>query len=221
MAVDVEGYGDHHRTTPHRLVLRRGLYQALIRAFDDAGLPWADCRHEDCGDGVLVLAPPQIPKSPFVEFLPSALAVALHRHNRRHRAEERIRLRMALHAGEIVYDDHGVTAPAINRAFRLLEAPPLRRALAKSSGVLAMITSEWFFDEVVRNSQGLDPATFRPVRVEVKETSTIGWLSLPDRPFPARAPVLRLDLPARAADYRMWHRLREHARVLTDRGDAC
>jgi hypothetical protein len=170
--------------------LREGLYYALRRAFDDAGVPWADCRAEDCGDGVFVLVPPEIPKGPFVEFLPNALAVALHRHNLTHDAGARIRLRMALHAGEVAYDDHGVTAPSINHSFRLLEAPPLKEALKTSRGVLALITSAWFFDEVVRHSDGLDPTTFRPVSVAVKETRTTGWISLPDRPFPADADLL-------------------------------
>ena len=200
--------------------MRRALYQALVRAFDDAGLPWADCRREDCGDGVFVLAPPEIPKGPFVEFLPTALAVALHRHNRAHRVEERIRLRIALHAGEVTYDDNGVTAPSIIQAFRLLAAAPLKQALAKSSGVLAMITSDWFFNEVVRHSEAVDAATFRPVQVEVKELSATAWIALPDRPYPAKAVVLDLDLPLKTAEWRTWRRLREHARVLADYGDA-
>jgi tetratricopeptide (TPR) repeat protein len=49
--------------------------------------------------------------------------------------------------------------------------------------VLAVITSEWFFDEVVRHGFTVDPATFRPVRVAVKETTTVGWISLPDHPY--------------------------------------
>ncbi|RSM36637.1 hypothetical protein DMA12_39470 [Amycolatopsis balhimycina DSM 5908] len=223
-AVDVEGYGDQHRTTPHRLALRDGLYRALSRAFDDAGVPWTDCQDQDCGDGVFVLAPPEIPKGPFVEFLPTALAVALHRHNRTHPAGARIRLRMALHAGEVAYDDHGVTAPAINQVFRLLAAPPLKQALKSSNGVLALITSAWFFDEVVRHSEGLDPTTFRPVRVAVKETRTTGWVSLPDRPYPADASLLAEEPPPAPVtamdDYRIWRWFRRHAQVLTDREDA-
>jgi hypothetical protein len=224
LAVDVESYGDQRRTTPDRLALRDGLYGALPRAFDDAGIPWADCHGDDCGDGLFVLVPPEIPKCHFVEYLPTALAVALHRHNRTHAAEARMRLRMALHAGEVVFDDHGVTGPAINHTFRLLEAPPLKDALKASPGVLALITSTWFFDEVVRHCDGLDPKTFRPVPVTVKETNTTGWVSRPDRPYPAvtgppapapqPVPVTGLD------DYRVWRWFRRHAPVLTDREDA-
>ncbi len=61
---------------------------------------------------------------------------------------------MALHAGEVCYDEHGVTAASINLAFRLLEADPLRAALAMlAQGVLAVITSAWFFEEVVETQQ--------------------------------------------------------------------
>lgn len=185
LVVDVEGFGDRRRTTPHRLAVREGMYRALRQAFGDVGVPWADCHHEDRGDGVFILAPAQIPKGPFVESLPHALVAAVRQHNITHRAEERVRLRMALHAGEVAYDEHGVTAASINLAFRLLDARPLKAALAESPGVLALITSEWFFDEVVRHSQDTDPATYRPVRVAVKETTTVGWICLPDHPYPS------------------------------------
>ncbi|MEV6878263.1 hypothetical protein [Amycolatopsis sp. NPDC051128] len=46
MAVDIESYGDPDRTTPHRLTIRDGLDHALRRAFDEARVPWFDCRHE-------------------------------------------------------------------------------------------------------------------------------------------------------------------------------
>ncbi|WP_173130553.1 hypothetical protein [Kibdelosporangium persicum] len=172
--------------------MRAGLYRALRQAFDKAGIPWAECDHEDRGDGVIVLAPAQVLKAPFVDSVPLALATALHHHNTSHPAEEQIRLRMALHAGEVAYDEHGVTGTSINLALRLLNAPAVRTALAESPGELAMITSGWFFDEVVRHSTDTDPATFRPVRVAIKETSTVGWISLPDHPYPAQSlPELR------------------------------
>ena len=188
--VDVEGFGDRRRTMPHQLAVREGLYRALRQAFDHSGISWADCRHEDRGDGVLLLAPAEMPKGPFVEVLPHSLVAVLREHNNTHPAEEQIRLRMVLHAGEVTYDDHGVTAASINLAFRLLDARPLKAALAESPGVLALITSGWFFEEVVRHSPVIDPATYRPIQVRVKETSTVGWICLPDHPYPADATYL-------------------------------
>lgn len=101
--------------------------------------------------------------------------------------EERIRLRMALHAGEINYDEHGVTAAAINLTFRLLDSQPLKAALADSPGVLALIASSWFFDEVIRHSTAADPAAYRQVRVHVKESATVGWIGRPDYAYPPAA----------------------------------
>lgn len=190
MAVDVEGFGDSRRTIPHQLTVRDALYEILRQAFATAGIPWPACYREDRGDGVLVLAPAQMPKTVFVETLPYALVAGLRRHNSEHPLESRIRLRVALHAGEVAYDANGVTAGAINLVFRLLDAPPLKAALAESTGVLALITSDWFYDEVARHSTGTE---FRQAQVNVKETSTTGWIARPDDPYP---PVDRALLPA-------------------------
>ncbi len=180
MVVDVAGFGDHRRTNVDQIAVRAGLYRALQHAFREANISWADCDHEDRGDGVLILAPAEMIKGPFIECLPRPLTDALRAHNQARPAEEQIRLRMALHAGEINYDDHGVTAAAINLAFRLLDAVPLKADLASSSGELAIITSAWFFDEVVRHSTICDPATYRQVSVTVKETTATAWIHLPN-----------------------------------------
>lgn len=167
VVVDVEGFGDRHRTNPRQIVMRDGMYRAVRRAFSRAAIPWDTCHHEDRGDGVFVLVPSEVPKSSFVDSLPGELVAALCEHNTTQQADERIRMRMALHAGEVNYDDHGVTSAAINLAFRLLDARTLKTALAGSPGVLALITSSWFFDEVVRHSTVSDHTTYRPARVVV------------------------------------------------------
>jgi hypothetical protein len=183
VVVDVEGFGDQGRTNPDQMAVRDGLYQAMQDAFGQAGIPWDSCGHEDRGDGVFVLVPAEVPKALLAESLPPALVAALRAHNGGHPGPERIRLRMALHAGEVHYDQHGVTAVAVNLAFRLLDAGPLKAALASSSGVLAVIVSSWFFEEVVRHG-GAVPG-YRPVEVAVKETMTTGWICLPDQATPA------------------------------------
>jgi tetratricopeptide (TPR) repeat protein len=190
MVVDVEGYGDLRRTNPNKIAIRQGLYRALQAAFAAAEVPWNECEHFDQGDAVFVLAPPHIAKAPFVESLPPALAEALRQYNANHIDREQICLRMVVHAGEVVYDEHGLAGNAVIHAFRLLDARPLKTALAESTGVLALIASSWFFDEVIRHSTAIDPATFRPTQVAVKETRTVGWIALPDRPHPPDAGLL-------------------------------
>ena len=141
------------------------------------------CGHEDRGDGVLILVPAELPKGLLVESLPSALVTALHAHNGTHPGPERIRLRMALHAGEVNYDEHGVTAASINLAFRLLERARSRRrwpALRGAGGHRLVV--------VLRGGRAAQPAAaaaYCPVRVAVKETTTIGWICLPDQLDPS------------------------------------
>ena len=196
VVVDVEGFGDQRRTNRDQVAVRDGLYRVMREAFGRAGISWDDCGREDRGDGVFVLVPAEVPKGLLAESLPSALVTALGAHNGTHPGPERIRLRMALHAGEVHYDEHGVTAAAVNLAFRLLDAGGLKAALASSPGVLAVIASSWFFEEVVRHSAAA--AAYRPVEVAVKETTTTGWICLPDHLDPAGQAMLE-RLPVVAA----------------------
>lgn len=176
LVVDVERFGDPTRNDRDRVVVRRGLYAALKRAFDDIGATWD--HHEDRGDGVLILVHPQIPKSVLVDEFPDFLIRALDSHNKEHPTPQGIRLRVALHAGEVTFDDTGVVATAVNVAFRLLDSDELRQALKCTPSAAALIVSSWFFDEVVRHS--LTNATYRPVRITAKETSTVGWIRTSD-----------------------------------------
>ncbi|MDQ3886966.1 MAG: tetratricopeptide repeat protein [Actinomycetota bacterium] len=184
VAVDVEGFGE--RINSQQVAVRGALYDVLRQAFHAAGIPWSGCHSEDRGDGVLIVAPPEVAKSVFVESLPVRLVEGLREYNSTHPAAEQIRLRMALHAGELHYDEHGVAGASVNLTFRLLNADPLRSALAGSPGVLALITSYSFFEEIVRHSPDAHPTAYRPVRVVAKETDTVGWVHLPDHPYPAR-----------------------------------
>ena len=179
LVVDVERFSDYRRTDPQRVAVHDGLYDLLREALREVDVEWDTCYHEDRGDGVLILAPAGITKARFSDYLPSRLADGLRLHNERHRPEECIRLRMALHAGEVYFNGHGVVAGAINMAFRLLDAAPLRQALRDSSGVLAMIASSWFYDEVIRNSPEFRSGAYFPALIDLKETNTTGWISTP------------------------------------------
>lgn len=179
MVVDVERFGDPARTNLNQLAVRDGLYKALTQAFGDSGILWESCVSEDRGDGALILVPPEVPKTYLVTGLPGRLAAAVSRHNARCAVPERMRLRTAIHAGEVYRDAHGVAGTAVNHTFRLAEAPALRSALSASPGVLAMIVSDWVFSEVVRHDPAAEPGTYRRVQVAVKETAAVGWIRVP------------------------------------------
>lgn len=184
LVTDIEGFGNPNRTNRHQVAVRSGHYQVLQRALNTSAIEWNSCYHEDRGDGALILAPPDVPKEHFVDTLPDELVNALLKYNGACGTEERIRLRMALHAGEVRFDEHGVTAASINLAFRLIDARTVKDALASSPGVLALVTSSWFFDEVVRHGVAVSRMAYQPVPIEIKETATTAWICLPDQqPF--------------------------------------
>jgi class 3 adenylate cyclase len=176
VVVDAEGFSDPSRTNTDQLAVREGLYKALAWSFTRAGIDWAECDQGDCGDGALILVPPHIPKILLVTKWPARLATALNRHNTASKTGARIRLRIAVHAGEVVYDRHGVTGCAINQTFRLVQAPALKEALACSSATYALIASEWIYNEVVRHAPEGRPADYRQIHVAVKETQVAAWL---------------------------------------------
>jgi len=126
MVVDVEGFGDPARSNLDQLAVRDALHRGLVQAFGDSGISWDICAWEDRGDGALILVPPEVPKTRLVIGLPGMLAAAVSRHNARCGLHERMRLRVALHAGEVYQDAHGVAGAAVNHTFRLAAAGPAR-----------------------------------------------------------------------------------------------
>ena len=215
--VDVEGFGARHRTRADQGAIRHGLYQALQLAFTRSRVGWDECYREDRGDGVLILVPPQVPKAVLAAGVPGKLAAAVRAHNQGHGPDARMRLRLALHGGEVAHDAYGVTGTAVTLAFRLLEAGQLKQALAGSPGVLAVIASAWFYEEVIRHAEGCAPATWRRVLVTVKETRQDGWVSLPDAPYPAHRDADLPPVPAAAAEVR--YSLPPDAAAFTGRGE--
>ncbi len=83
--------------------------------------------------------------------------------------QHRLRVRMVVHAGEVHYDGHGCFGVALDTAFRLLEAPAGKRALARAKGPLLLVVS----DDV-----GDGPGRGR-VSVDVGGHRRRGWISLP------------------------------------------
>jgi hypothetical protein len=182
VATDIVGFGQNKKSNREQVRIRHGMYEAMHTTFDAVGIPWSACWLEDRGDGVFLLAPADVPKRLFADHLPDALADELATHNRGHRPQERIELRLALHAGEVNFDRHGVTGLAINHTYRLLNSDVLKHALKSSrSAVLAIISSAWFYEDVIQQNE-LSPKAYREVDVTNKETQAKAWIRLVTSP---------------------------------------
>jgi hypothetical protein len=196
VVVDVAGFTDPARTMVHQRAVHEGLYDVLRGAFSEVGVGLDTCTVEDRGDGAMILLPPEVDNSKLADQLPSRLVAWLRRYNAVHSAQAAVQLRVALHAGEVYQDGHGAVSAAVNIAFRILEAPEAKSALRLSTGVLALVASDIFYHDVIVHDPAADPDSYRRVPVEVKETSTVAWLRLPDRAAVVKEPRVLDLLPA-------------------------
>lgn len=179
LSVDVANSGS--RDTEGSLRLRAALLTSLIEAFRAAGIDWERCVVEDRGDGVIVHVPPEFPKPRLINPVLNHLSDSLRHHNRYAGPNDQVRVRAAVHAGDLRADVHGLTGTPKVLLGRLLDSTPLRQALADAppTATVALIVSESIWDDVVsQGARGLDPDLFTQVTVRAKETVARAWITV-------------------------------------------
>ncbi|MEY9861099.1 hypothetical protein ABH935_006739 [Catenulispora sp. GAS73] len=168
--------------------IRGVLEAACSAAFRTAGLDWAGCRRQDTGDGFQLVAPSGIRKQTLLHPVLPDLATRVRAHNRRAPAKVQIRLRVALHAGEIKLDpDGGFSGAPFEILARLLNAAPVRAALSGApEGVpVAAILSQHYGEETIGSGYDAGPDADAFVPVEVREKAYVGraWIHCPGSPI--------------------------------------
>jgi class 3 adenylate cyclase len=178
IVIDIAGYG--HRDDLAQIRARAGLDRLVRTAFQEAGVSWRRLAVKDRGDGMIVLIPATMSKAALLQPFIPRLSALLRDVNRRDRPDHRLRVRVALHAGEVVL--HGWAGTDLNLACRLVDAPPLRQELVRRpQAELVLIVSEVIQRAVIRHGhRGVDPAAYRPVDISVKEVVTSAWLYSPE-----------------------------------------
>lgn len=210
VAFDVAEFTDPKRRGIPQLGVRDGLYSVLERAFDDAGIGWSTpTLREDRGDGVLMLVPATVTKIRLVDALPLRLVAELRRYNSDRSAVGAIRLRLAVHAGDVRRDGNGMAGPAVDFTCRMLDAQPLRDMLTSSGGALALVVSTEFYGDVIAVDPAAQPDAFQEIPVSVKSVNTTAWARVFDgrpapmenpAPLPEMAPAME-DRPARDEEF--------------------
>ncbi|MBN6041082.1 hypothetical protein [Amycolatopsis sp. 195334CR] len=193
VVVDVEGFTSPGRSLSDRLALREGMYDLLKIAFGESGVDFGSCASEDRGDGALILLPIGISKTVVADQLPERIAVALRRYNVTRVPEAQMRLRVSVNSGDVVHDGNGWVGQAIDIAFRVVEAPPVKTAFAVSDRLVAFISPPGFYDEVIKLDSGLLPDSYTAVPISVKtftETVYFRLLGEPVRPKPQTSVAL-------------------------------
>src|SRR5882757_3807720 len=131
VVVDVESFSGGHRTEDHRRIVRAGLREMLVATLGALGHDYQAGYHNDTGDGVVVFLTPEIPESQLVRHLPVALEGMLREHNSRFANGAQIRLRVAVHHGQVFFDEAGASASSVIHACRLVDSHPVRDALKR------------------------------------------------------------------------------------------
>jgi hypothetical protein len=186
VAVDVAGFGRPERDALIQMHIREALYRIVQQAFDGSGIGWRSCYHEDRGDGILAVVSPHAPTAALIDPMADLLRAGIRCHNRLSCPAAAIQLRMAIHSGYVHHDPNGMAGEAVVHLFRLLEASQLKTALAVTGAEVAVIVSSYVHETVVQHGPGLiDPATFHPVDVDVKQTHARAWAHIPGQPGPA------------------------------------
>lgn len=189
LVVDIRGFGG--LTNPEQIVARSQLYALLSAAFGASDLDWELCSHEDRGDGVLVIVPIEVPKAVLLDSVLAELAKGVEAAPRLE-SGWLMKLRVAMHTGEVHNDDNGFVGSDVNHAFRLLDSDVLRDALSTTHRRCAVLVSDVLYQGIVRHGYGtLDPGTFHRAVLHTKEMTTAAWLFVPGDEATARTVAAR------------------------------
>jgi hypothetical protein len=183
VAVDIEQ--STSRPDPVKAELRRTLYDLFDQALRSAGIHRRHRdRFTDRGDGILALIHPvdQASKPIVLNRAIPALCQLLTKHNASlastGRLHEQFRVRVAVHAGEIHYDNNGCFGEALDIAFRLLDAPGVKKALRIEPDPLTLVISDDIYQTIVRHGYaGIDFHAFHPlINVYIAGRRYPGWI---------------------------------------------
>jgi hypothetical protein len=202
VALDLEG--STRRTNPVKGELRRALYDILDRALKAAGI---GANHldqlTDRGDGVLILIRPHddVPKTVLLAQLIPMLAALLVEYNAAvAQPTLHLRLRAVVHAGEIHDDGKGFYGEDLDVAFRLLDAPTVKRALREAvASPLVLVISEEIFSGIVRHGYVDEGRYERRVHVQVADRRRRGRVQIPVPADHGGPPVSRRTSTVRSA----------------------
>jgi hypothetical protein len=92
-----------------------------------------------------------------------------------------MRLRLALHAGEVERGGNGWVGTDLNVACRLVDAATLRNTLRATpqAQLVVCVSNEWFHTVIERNPDLFDQRSYTPITVTEKELHTTAWLHIP------------------------------------------
>lgn len=175
---------DLENSTANSDLVKGRMRRVLYRLLDEA-LRLSEVRPEDRdrlvdrGDGVLVLIKPtdRLPTPNLFTVLIPTFERLVAQHNK-HSPDRPVRLRMAVHAGEVHHDEHGPFGEAVDLACRLLDSSELKAALKCADASTVLAVSQYLYEAIIRHEyDDIDATRYSPlIRVELVGKTREGWL---------------------------------------------
>ncbi|MGP3968905.1 hypothetical protein [Streptomyces sp. 6N223] len=169
-----------------KLRMRESLYQVFQDALDVVGVGEEMVDMDDRGDGLLLAFSPEVPPALMAGAWLEEIRQGLLERNTWLR--DPLRMRIAMHQGPVSHDGRGLVGRAVDLTCRLCDCEPARRILDAADGRdLVFVVSGAFHEAVIAQSEGerfVEPDSYRPSRVSVKETDEIAWFRVPGLPVP-------------------------------------
>jgi hypothetical protein len=220
--VDIEHYSA--RSDADQLASQHDLDEVLGTAASRAGLDRDLWQEQVGGDGELAVFPVDTDIARVLSDFAREMDARLSEINRRRHRDARLRLRLAFHYGLLVDAPFGPAGSAPIVVSRLLDAGPLRQALAAAAEAnLALIVSQVLYDSVVTSGfRGLAASAYRRVHVVIPEKSfdQLAYVHVPGQRAGSQAPAalpvrVTHDLSERGRDrYRAWPAARSTSDLL-------
>ncbi|WP_129306447.1 hypothetical protein [Streptomyces sp. L2] len=188
--LDIEDFSLRPETT--QATLHDGLYEAVEFALARAGIGPEQYTAQDRGDGMLLLLPPETRPTRLLRELVRGLDDALARHRDTYSEDHRMRLRLGLGQGLVLRHGQRWTGTGINDVARLVDAAPVKRALAQAGRAhLVVVVSDAVHRKVVRGRYpGIDAAAYLPADFVTKHGEPCrGWVTMPGYPAPPGLPA--------------------------------
>ncbi|WP_156184888.1 hypothetical protein [Allosalinactinospora lopnorensis] len=199
IAVDAESYSS--RNQHGQLQLQRDLLAILHQACENGDLNRLEWDRQQQGDGELAILPPGTVEDRTISDFVGELDKALYHHNKMLNHEYRVRLRVAVHQGNIRIGDNGFVGKAVVAVCRMRDNDQVRRVLAgHPKSDLVLVVSESIYSDVIEEgTHALYRWRFDPIVIDepAKDFRANAWIYVPDS---ASQPESFLDPDAVPAD---------------------
>lgn len=182
IALDIERFNASERDDPIRLELRFALLGMVRSALSAEGVDQKDTPVVDStGDGWMIVVHEDVSRSRLLHSIKRHLSPALREYNRTKTRQAQLRVRVVIHAGEMLLTGNRATGEQLNFAFRLLDSDELRRFLKDNNPApMVLCVSDHIYQHVIRQRHDAwDPEAFSAIEVAVKETRARGWVCVP------------------------------------------